>query len=67
MKVSKCCKAEFYDQAENNYGGGYAPNEVCSHCEKRTESIEDEVVRCHLHPAGCYPPSDVKNNERSSK
>ena len=41
MKVSKCCKAEFYDQAENNYGGGYAPNEVCSNCEKRAESTED--------------------------
>ena len=36
-KVSKCCGAELYDQAENNYGGGYAPNEVCSHCEKRAE------------------------------
>ena len=36
-KVSKCCGAELYDQAENNYGGGYAPNEVCSHSEKRAE------------------------------
>ena len=36
-KVSKCCGAELYDQAGNNYGGGYAPNEVCSHCEKRVE------------------------------
>jgi|2_EtaG_2_1085320.scaffolds.fasta_scaffold187370_2 hypothetical protein len=34
-KVSECCGAELYDQAGNNYGGGYAPNEVCSHCEKR--------------------------------
>ena len=40
MKVSKCCGAEFYDQAHNNYGGGYAPNEVCNSCGERSESIE---------------------------
>lgn len=34
-KVSKCCGAELYDQSET----GYAPNEVCSNCEKRAESI----------------------------
>ena len=36
-KVSKCCGAELYDQSET----GYAPNEVCSNCEKRAESTED--------------------------
>jgi|TARA_Y100000034_G_scaffold125264_1_gene174562 hypothetical protein len=60
-KVSKCCGAELYDQSET----GYAPNEVCSNCEKRAESIEEDYVKCHLHPAGCYPPDDIKNNERN--
>mgnify|MGYP006409486801 CR=1 FL=1 len=50
-KVSKCCGAELYDQAENNYGGGYAPNEVCSHCEKPAESIEDNIKSWTLDEA----------------
>ena len=42
MKVSNCCGAEFYDQAENNYGGGYAPNEVCSCCGEHADTIEQD-------------------------
>ena len=44
MKVSKCCEAEFYDQAENNYGGGYAPNLVCSSCGEHSKSIKQDKL-----------------------
>ena len=43
MKVSKCCGAEFYDQAHNNFGGGYSPNLVCGSCGERSEPIEQDL------------------------